>query len=83
MKDVTCAQGVDLLMDYVEGLLPAAMRSTLETHVAGCPRCVAFTASYTETPRIVRDATAVELPSETKDVMVALVRTLFGPSSHG
>lgn len=83
MSDVTCAQGVDLLMDYVEGLLPVATRSTIETHVAGCPRCVAFIASYSETPRIVRDATAAELPADTKALMAAFIRRLSGPPARG
>jgi anti-sigma factor RsiW len=69
MSDLVCASGVDLLVDYLEGALPAELRAALETHVAGCPRCVAFLASYRETPRILRAATAAELP-------VSLARSL-------
>ena len=64
MNDVTCASGVDLLMDYLEGVVSADARMEIETHVAACPRCMAFLASYRETPRILRDATAIELPAE-------------------
>lgn len=64
MTDVACASGVDLLMEYLEGVLPADLQSTLEAHVAGCPRCAAFVASYRETPRIIRDASAWTLPAD-------------------
>ena len=63
MKDVVCMSGVELLMEYMEGALTPDVRAAIEAHVAGCPRCDAFIASYRETPRIVRDATRVEMPA--------------------
>jgi anti-sigma factor RsiW len=44
MKEIACVSGVELLMDYLEGVLPADLRAALDEHVAGCPRC-AFVAS--------------------------------------
>jgi anti-sigma factor RsiW len=64
MSDVTCASGVELLMDYLEGVLLPETARDLEAHVAGCPRCRAYVQSYRETPRIVREATAASLPPE-------------------
>jgi anti-sigma factor RsiW len=64
MKDVTCLSGVELLMEYLEGVLPADVQAALEAHVAGCARCAAFVASYRETPRILREATAAALPAD-------------------
>src|SRR5262249_42723323 len=43
---VTCSSGVELLMDYVDGVLPAEVRATIDAHVSQCPRCVAFVAAY-------------------------------------
>ena len=62
MKAITCAFGLELLVDYLEGALSADVHAALEEHVAGCPRCVAFVASYCDTPRILREATAATLP---------------------
>ena len=64
MIDVTCFSGVEVLADYLEGLLPDDVRASLEQHVIGCERCQAFLASYQATPNILRDATDVALPAE-------------------
>jgi anti-sigma factor RsiW len=74
MTPVVCSSGVALLMDYLEGVLPAEMNAALEAHVAGCARCTAFVASYQATPRIVRDATAMTLPSDVDASLKAFLR---------
>ena len=74
MNDTSCAAGVELLMDYLEGVLPADVRAGIDEHVAGCPRCIAFIASYRETPRIIRDATASALSAELRASLRASLR---------
>ena len=64
MSDVRCVSGVELLADYLEGLLPPDVRGSLEEHVLACERCQAFVASYQATPGILRAATDTELPDE-------------------
>ena len=64
MNEIVCASGVELLMDYLDGVLPPELRAALDEHVAGCPRCTAFVASYLATPRIMREATAAALPPD-------------------
>ena len=78
MREFTCASGVELLMDYLEGELPADVRAAIEQHVAGCPRCVAFVESYRATPRILRDATAATLPADLEASLLAAVRAARG-----
>jgi anti-sigma factor RsiW len=82
MTPVVCATGVELLMDYLEGMLPADVRAALDEHVAGCARCAAFVASYLETPRIMREASAVSLPLDVEASLKAFLRartTAFKP----
>jgi anti-sigma factor RsiW len=74
MSDIVCRTGVELLMDYVEGLLPAATVAALDDHVAGCHRCQAFVASYRATPQILRDATDRDLPAALKSSLLARLR---------
>ena len=71
MSDMTCVSGIDLLADYLEGVLPADVRASIEQHVVGCERCRAFLASYQATPRILRDATDVDLPADLRARLTA------------
>jgi anti-sigma factor RsiW len=64
MTPIVCASGVNLLMDYLEGVASPEVSEALEAHVAGCRKCQAFLASYRATPVIVRDATSVDMPDE-------------------
>ena len=74
MTPVACASGVELLMDFIEGVLPSEVSAALEAHVAGCARCAAFVASYQATPRILRDATIVTLPADIEASLKAFLR---------
>ncbi len=78
MTAVVCASGVELLMDYLEGVLPADVSAALEAHVAGCARCVAFLRSYRETPRILQKATDVALPVELGAALRAFLQARRG-----
>jgi len=82
VNPVVCASGVDLLMEFLEGMLPAEVNAALEEHVAGCARCAAFVASYQSTPRILRDATAAALPDEVEASLKAFLRTLTTAFRH-
>ena len=75
MNEIVCASGVELLMDYLDGVLPEAVRAAVDEHVAGCPRCTAFVESYRATPRILRDATAAALPTDLEESLKAFLRT--------
>ena len=74
MKDIACASGVELLMDYLEGVLPEDLRSALDAHVAGCQRCVAFIESYRATPRLLRETTETALPADVQSSLRAFLR---------
>jgi anti-sigma factor RsiW len=74
MKEIACAAGVERLMDFLEGVLPPDLHAASEEHVAGCPRCAAFVASYRETPRILRQATGTVPPAEVEASLRAFLR---------
>jgi anti-sigma factor RsiW len=74
MNAIVCASGVELLMDYLEGVLPPEVRAALDEHVAGCARCAAFVASYCETPRVLRESTATPLPVDVEASLKAFLR---------
>jgi anti-sigma factor RsiW len=70
---LVCRDGVEMLMDYLEGTLRPADREAIEAHVSGCPRCVAFVESYRQTPRIMRAATAAAMPENLKQSLRAFL----------
>jgi anti-sigma factor RsiW len=78
MTEIRCASGVDLLMDYLEGVLSADVHAAVEAHVSGCPLCIAFIASYRETPRIMREATSVDLAAGQQASLLAFLRAQRG-----
>jgi anti-sigma factor RsiW len=78
MIEVACRSGVDQLMDYLEGVLPPAVVSAIDSHVLGCERCQAFLASYRATPRIMRDATEVVPPPSLPSSLIAWLRERRG-----
>jgi len=82
MNNIVCRSGVELLMDYLEGELAPDVRAAIEEHVNGCPRCVAFIESYRETPRILRDATAAEMPADLEAALLDALRTRRHTSGH-
>jgi anti-sigma factor RsiW len=74
MMETACVSGLERLVDYLEGLLPAPTVAALEDHVSGCQRCQAFIASYQATPRILREATDAPLPPDVQTSLVAWLR---------
>ena len=62
-RALACADGVGLLMDYLEDVLDPQTRAGIDAHLAQCSRCVAFVRSYRATPGIIRRATAAAVPA--------------------
>ena len=42
VSDLACRELVQLVTDYLEGLLPAAERNRFERHIASCRGCAAY-----------------------------------------
>lgn len=64
---ITCRDEIALLADYLDGVLPPEDLARVEAHLAECPNCEAFLRDYRETPRILREATTVEMPPELEE----------------
>ena len=78
MRHIVCVSGVELLMEYLEGALAPDVRAAIEAHVAACPRCEAFIASYREMPHIMRGATTIEMPADLEASLLAALRAARG-----
>lgn len=58
----TCQDCLKLLLDYLDGELPAVMREKLEAHFGDCPPCEDFLESYRATPALCRKAMVRSIP---------------------
>ncbi len=59
---MTCRELIDFLMSYLDGELPAKQQQSFEEHLAVCPECDSYVASYRTTVHLVR-----QVCSETDD----------------
>ena len=53
---MTCRETVDLLGDYVDRDLPPETRREVDVHLAGCPECRTYLATYRATIALAKDA---------------------------
>ncbi|MCI0570483.1 MAG: zf-HC2 domain-containing protein, partial [Myxococcaceae bacterium] len=60
----TCQDSINLLLDYLDGEMPAEVSAELREHLAGCSPCVEFVESYRATPGICREALKAKMPPE-------------------
>jgi anti-sigma factor RsiW len=58
--ELTCQELVELVTDYVEGMLSARERARFERHIGGCPHCTIYLDQMRVTIR-----TLGRLPEET------------------
>jgi anti-sigma factor RsiW len=59
-----CPRLVSLLSDYIDGKLPADVRSDLERHLSGCSDCTTFVGSFKSTVALLQSLHEDDLPEE-------------------
>jgi anti-sigma factor RsiW len=59
-----CDECVALLVDYLEGELPAERAKALEIHLELCPSCVTFVNTYRQTVSLARTLQPEDIPPE-------------------
>lgn len=73
-SEFECRECVDLLSDYVDGLLPKDRSELLEWHLEDCAPCVAFVSTYRSTVDAARGLRDVRLPPELRQRLLAFLR---------
>ncbi len=69
-----CQQVVEMVTDYVEGMMPAADRRRLEHHLTGCRHCTEYLAQMRETIRLAGRVTPEDLTPEMRTELTELYR---------
>lgn len=52
-QPIPCQQLVELITEYLEGVLPAAPRASVDAHLGCCDDCEAYVGQMRETLRVV------------------------------
>lgn len=81
---MTCRELIDVLMEYLDGGLPAEQRRVLERHLSVCSACRDYLHTYEEAIRMGRaslcehgdggDPIPGEVPQELVEAVMAAVR---------
>jgi anti-sigma factor RsiW len=61
---MSCREAIDVLADFVDGVMPAELAAELERHLAGCDPCRAYLATYRKTRALGAAAGRLEMPAE-------------------
>lgn len=56
LPEMTCRAALDFLLDYVEDRLSPQQKEILEAHLAICPDCQSYLASYRQTIMLGKEA---------------------------
>lgn len=72
--DIGCAECMDLLADYVDGVLPRERAKSLEWHIESCPPCVAFVNTYKGTVDAAKRLRQTALPAEVRERLIAFLQ---------
>jgi anti-sigma factor RsiW len=75
---VTCAEFIEFLLEYDEGRLPPDVRARFDEHLAICPDCVNYLASYRATIALGKIAFADPAASLPDTVPEELVQAILG-----
>jgi anti-sigma factor RsiW len=73
-RELVCRQAVELMTEYLDGVLPPRDRARLEAHLAGCPHCSEHLAQLRITIETMGRAQPEDVEPEALDELVDLYR---------
>ena len=77
-RDLTCAEIVELITDYLEGGLPAAARERFEEHIAYCVSCLGYLHQMRQTIAVVGRLREEDLSPELQQGLLQAFRDWGG-----
>jgi anti-sigma factor RsiW len=73
-EDLTCQELVELVTEYLEGLLSSEDRDRFEQHIVLCDGCAAYLEQMRTTIKLTGLLTEETIAPETQDRLLALFR---------
>jgi anti-sigma factor RsiW len=72
--ELSCQELVELVTDFLEGMLPAEMRKRFERHIAHCSGCQTYLEQMRATIRATGTLTPESLPPEAERALLEAFR---------
>jgi len=72
--ELTCAELVELVTDYLEGRLPDRERRRFDEHLTGCDGCTAYVEQMRTTIAVAGRVPAPDLPAELQERLLEAFR---------
>jgi anti-sigma factor RsiW len=69
--DLVCVEVVELVTDYLEGVLPEAEARRLERHLDTCPGCTEYLQQHRTIAGSLRGLTDDSFPADMRDGLIA------------
>jgi anti-sigma factor RsiW len=73
-KELVCQQMVELITDYLEGVLPRAQRRRFEAHLSGCEHCTEYLEQMRATIRLTGRLQAEDLSPAMREEFASIYR---------
>ena len=73
-RDLTCQELVEIVSDYLEGVLPPSERARFETHIRTCDGCHAYLEQMRTTIRLVGTLAANHMEPMVRDHLLQIFR---------
>jgi predicted anti-sigma-YlaC factor YlaD len=73
-NELTCAEMVELMTDYLEDTMTLELRARFEGHLATCDGCTNFLAQLRETIRATGRLTEEQIPVRDRDELLRAFR---------
>jgi anti-sigma factor RsiW len=73
-RELVCQQMVELITDYLEGVLPRAQRRRFEAHLSGCEHCTEYLEQMRATIRLTGRLQAEDLSPAMREEFASIYR---------
>lgn len=81
--EVVCREVVELVTDYLEGVLPVDVHAAVERHLEECPPCVVYVEQMRTTAAAVREVPVESIDPRLRIELVSAFRDLIPRSGGG
>ena len=73
-RDLVCREVVELINGYLDGTLPADVRTAVEAHLGGCDGCTMVLEEFRQSIAMTGMLTEEQLTHQQRDILLAAFR---------